>query len=407
MLEKKYQYPIILVPGLCAYGEKGLGKVFPYFGKAARIIREEGLECHVATFTSLAGIWNRTCELYAQIVGGTVDYGQAHSERYGTERYGASYEGFVSALDGDHKISLLAYGFGAPVVRLLAYLLEYGSKKEQKTGEEISPLFQGGNGEAIHAIVTLAGNNDGTTFFQAADYYVPFTKALTIGIWGAKSLVASAKGLFKDAPKSTPYGNLIDIAVNGSGNLKFLNIDKELLEKYQNAGRDNVFFDAGLEGMAQLNKLLKTNPNVYYVSYTGEVTKDANEYLPKLKKKHGNPLTTKKKGKLLDLSVPTKAAGITAPAALLIGFFKNYLPDAPIVTPVYQCNDGFMPTNCALAPSTEEYTSFHYFDRCVPGVWYQMPIEEKNHLAYLGLFQKAEAYKDQVEDVLDILCNIG
>lgn len=408
MLEKKYQYPVILVPGLCAYGENGLGKVLPYFGKASQLIREEGLECYTVTFGSLSGVWDRACELYAQIVGGTVDYGQAHSERYGTERYGATYEGFVKNWDSTNKISLVAYGFGAPVVRLLAHLLEYGSVKEQRTGDDISPLFRGQMGDYIHAIVTLAGNNDGTTFFQAADYYVPWcTKALTLAAWGGKSLIASVKEMVKDTPKSTPYGNVLEVAVNGSGNYKFLNLDKDLLEKYETAGRDNLFFDAGLEGMAQLNKLLKINPNVYYVSYTGEVTKDANDYIPKKKATHGNPFTTKKKEKLLDFSVPTKKAGILAPLSLFIGTFKNYLPDAPLVTPVYQCNDGFMPTNCALAPSTEEYTSFHYLDTCRPGVWYQMPIEERNHLAFLGLFQKKEAYQDLVEDYLDILCNIG
>ena len=32
--------------------------------------------------------WDRACEVYAQLVGGTVDYGKAHSEKYGHERYG-------------------------------------------------------------------------------------------------------------------------------------------------------------------------------------------------------------------------------------------------------------------------------------------------------------------------------
>ncbi len=383
---KKYDYPVILVPGLCAYGESGLGKNLPYFGQTAKLLRAQGLTCHTATFTALNGVWDRACELYAQIIGGTVDYGAAHAEKYGTNRFGVSYPGFVSNWNNTNKVSLVAYGFGAPVARLLAYLLENGSKKEQESGAaDISPLFKGGMGESINVIITLAGDNDGTTFFQALDEYVPFTETATKLIWKAKSL-------FRGEDKLT-YGELTDAR----------------LEKYLNAGRDNLFFDVGLEGMAQLNKLLKINPNVYYVSFTGETSKNVKEFLPELKtKKHGNPFTDKKINLLdVNLDIPTLASGILAPFALLIGTYKNYLPEKPVATPVYHANDGFMPTNCALAPSTEEYTSFRYLDECRPGVWYQMPIEAMNHLAFLGYFVKKDKFQNFVLDLADILTDIG
>lgn len=391
MTEKRNTYPIILVPGLFGYGDTGLGKVLPYFGKAAQYIKEEGLDCYTADFTPLAGVWDRACELYAQIVGGTVDYGEAHAKKYGTERFGSTYPGFVKNLNEDNKVTLVAYGFGAPVARLLAFLLENGSKKEQATEGNISPLFQGGNGASIHAVVTLAGNNDGTTFFQALDSFVPFTKFATLGIWGATSVLAALTG-----KKANPYGNL-DLFDMG-----------EQLDKYVGAERDNLFFDCSLEGMAQLNKLMKPNKNAYYIAFTGEVTKDVMDLLPKKKaKKHGNPFTTKQKDLLnVELSVPTMDAGVLAPTALLLGTFKNYLPNAPIVTPVYHGNDGLIPTNCALAPSTEDYTSFRYVEACKPGVWYQMPIEAKNHLNYIGLFAKKDEYKAMVADIVDIVCNL-
>ena len=77
MIDKKSSYPVILVPGVLGYGDDvKLSKVMPYFGtmsaSAAKTIRSLDIPCLTATFTPAAGIWERTCELYAQIAGGTV-----------------------------------------------------------------------------------------------------------------------------------------------------------------------------------------------------------------------------------------------------------------------------------------------------------------------------------------------
>ena len=75
MIDKKSSYPVILVPGVLGYGDDvKLSKVVPYFGtmsaSVAKTIRSLDLDCYIATFTPAAGIWERTCELYAQIAGG-------------------------------------------------------------------------------------------------------------------------------------------------------------------------------------------------------------------------------------------------------------------------------------------------------------------------------------------------
>ena len=177
MIDKKSSYPVILVPGVLGYGDDvKLSKVMPYFGtmsaSAAKTIRSLDIPCLTATFTPAAGIWERTCELYAQIAGGTVDYGAAYSKRNGIPRYGKTYDGFVedwgklNEFGKYNKVTLVAHAFGAPVARMLAYLMAFGSQKEQAEGGDVSPLFLGGNSKAVHAVVTLAGNNDGTTLIH-------------------------------------------------------------------------------------------------------------------------------------------------------------------------------------------------------------------------------------------------
>ena len=148
MFQQKNAYPVILVPGVVSYS-----------GKVKKIIESMDLEVYTPSFGLTSGIWDRACELYAQIMGGTVDYGAAHAEQYGTARYGKTYEGFVTNWSNTNKVTLIAHGAGAPVARLLVYLLTYGSVKEQAAGGDISPLFQGCMGTAVHAVVTLAGVN--------------------------------------------------------------------------------------------------------------------------------------------------------------------------------------------------------------------------------------------------------
>ena len=119
MFEHKNLYPVVLVPGVVGYSEDTLpGKIIPCFGTTAtsvsKVIRSMGMECHTASFGLVSGIWDRTCELYAQIFGGRVDYGEAHSKHTGHARFGNFYPKMFT--EAPEKINLIAYGFGAPVV---------------------------------------------------------------------------------------------------------------------------------------------------------------------------------------------------------------------------------------------------------------------------------------------------
>ena len=69
MFEHKNEYPVILIPGVVAYGENTKAhKVFPYFGLTStgwqRVISDSmGVECHTVSFELLSSVWDRACEL--------------------------------------------------------------------------------------------------------------------------------------------------------------------------------------------------------------------------------------------------------------------------------------------------------------------------------------------------------
>lgn len=89
-------YPFVFVHGLMGWGERSmLDPIMPYWGMTTgnlmKYLNSKGYESYAAQVGPLSGAWDRACELYAQLVGGTVDYGAAHSAAKGHDRYGITY----------------------------------------------------------------------------------------------------------------------------------------------------------------------------------------------------------------------------------------------------------------------------------------------------------------------------
>ena len=398
MIEKNNDYPVILVPGMFGYGEKNyLSYVCPYFGtiggNGPYLVNTAGLDCHTAEFRILSGVYERACELYAQITGTTVDYGAAYAAAHNTARFGRKYTtpfvpdwGKENENGKINKVTLIAHGFGVTVARYLVFLLANGCAAEREMGySDISPLFVGGQNKAVHCVVSLAGINDGTTLFQAIDYYAE-------GVLEKVVDVAYKIDAFFDKRKGA-----------ASRKLK----GKDYLE--QKMG--NIFYEAGLDGMAEINAGISVVDDVYYLCYTGEVTQDYARYLPKPKfGKYENPFTSKSYQRQLnnefELTLPITRGFSVAPTAILLGRFKNYLPDAPIATERLHANDGFVNTDNSLAPSTEPVAAFSSINTAYPGKWYQMPIERNTHFEYIGFPVKRSEYKEFFLDVVSTAASL-
>ena len=88
----------------------GFPRIFPS-QDYLQLFRDKGHQVLYATVGPVSSNWDRACELYAQILGTRVDYGKAHSEKYGHERFGKNFtgEGFYSQWDGNHKIHFVGH----------------------------------------------------------------------------------------------------------------------------------------------------------------------------------------------------------------------------------------------------------------------------------------------------------
>ena len=94
-------YPYIFVHGMGGWSPTNrFYEMSPYWGGGLwlsdndliKILNDQGIEAYAPAVGPLSSAWDRACELYAQLVGGTVDYGEAHSKAHGHDRFGFTYE---------------------------------------------------------------------------------------------------------------------------------------------------------------------------------------------------------------------------------------------------------------------------------------------------------------------------
>ena len=137
------KYPLIFVHGMFGWGSAiGIDKKAPYWGGTTGNLMEFltscNYECYSASVGPVASAWDNACELYAQLTGNMVDYGKAHSEECGHERYGTDYTGraLIDSFSSEEKINLLGHSFGGATVRLFASIMEKGAEAEIKATPE-------------------------------------------------------------------------------------------------------------------------------------------------------------------------------------------------------------------------------------------------------------------------------
>ncbi len=168
------EYTYVFVHGLMGWGEYDTQyKFMPYWGMFGgdliAYLNRQGVDCAAASVAPTSSAWDRACELYAQLTGTVTDYGEAHSEKYGHERYGTDFTGkaLIDSWSAEDKINILGHSFGGATVRTLAHLMANGSEEERLATDkdELSELFTGGKADWIYSLTALAAPHNGTTTY--------------------------------------------------------------------------------------------------------------------------------------------------------------------------------------------------------------------------------------------------
>ena len=335
-------YPFIFVHGMGGWGpDNPFYEISPYWGGGLsvgsgtdliKILNEQGIEAYAPSVGPLSSAWDRACELYAQLTGTVVDYGEAHSKAHGHDRYGFNYEG--KATMGEpwnlkDKINLVGHSFGGATVRLLTSLLAFGDADEiAETGENTSALFTGGH-DCVHSCITLSAPHNGS---QVANYLVdPQVTMLIMAaalnmiglIFGNEFLVFSFQlGHHGLTPEEDEFRALPNLPA--------------IWNFY--ASNDNCGYDMTLRGAAELNEKIKLAPNTYYYSYTTANTQG-----------------------ILGYQLPDKGLSpIFYISSMMLAATKGLTIDGIKIEGDWSVNDGIVPLASALYPSCDADTALSY-----------------------------------------------
>ncbi|GEM_PF-73201 len=377
IMEEPVQYPYVLVHGLGGWGpESGINDMVPYWGASTGNLREylagEGYAVFEASVGPFSSTWDRACELYAQLTGTKVDYGEAHAEANGHSRYGRTYnkplfEGWGTKTQGGQtvKINLVGHSYGGPTIRLLASLLANGADEEvAKSGDSVSSLFKGGKGDWINSVTALCSPNNGSTLFLILDKYkltdtiLDFCLAFA-GITGNTAANGFLDFHLEQFGITQAPGEETDIAGM-----------KDALRRVFETGTDNAAFDVSPDNAAEMNKRIGLVDGVAYFSFAYSTTKE---------------------GALTGNQVPeSDTLLILYPLALMIGSYTEDTSAAYQIDKTWQPNDGLVNVVSAQYPLGDEWKAFDK-ENIERGKWNVMPIRNGDHGTVIGLNAGAEA----------------
>ena len=392
--EEKNKYPFVFVHGLNGWGEgEGINSIVPYWGATScdlmEYLGEEGYECYSASVGPFSSAWDRACELYAQLAGTTVDYGEAHSKEHNHLRYGRTYDeplvenwGSLDKNGKIQKVHLIGHSFGGTTARLLVELLTNGNEAERKATPkgEISELFTGGKGDWVESVTTICTPHNSST-----SYYI----ALVLGVLEIlpvfSAIYASTLG------RGPLNGTYVDFHLEQFGMTNIPGQDNaggyfRSIANYLKNSDDSAQYDLTPEGAQAVNDMISINKDVYYISYAFSTTKEL---------------------ELTGINVPYITTNpIIAPVALIAGntpeftdFYTGQLYDSS-----WHSNDALVNTVSALYPFDEPHRE--YDGRFEKGVWNVMPVQRGDHGQAIGLLTDRKETKAFYLELAGMLCGL-
>ena len=381
--EKGNDYPIVLVHGLFGWGGTEIANLNYWggFSSLQEMLTGAGYEVYTPSIGPVASNWDRACELYAYLVGGTVDYGQYHSAQNGHSRYGRTFKGVLPELndaDSTLKIHLVGHSMGGETIRMLAQLLENGDPDEMRatTDGSISKLFTGTCRHWIESITTLCTPHDGSQYDgKVYNEEEPLVHRFVAALSAATGMNINEENLGLDF-KLDQWGLVREPGESYESYIHRV----ENSNLWKDDVKDLSVYDLSPDGAAVLNSYAKAQDDIYYFSVACSDTYRSavypHHYLPY---SNINPLMKK--------------------SATYMGSYKNYAAGHVKIDESWWENDGIVSVRSAQYPhegSSDRYNLNYgtengvmtFKDGTEKGVWnYIEKIDRTDHINMVGQFQ--------------------
>lgn len=259
---------IIFVHGLFGWGPgDGMSRILPYWGEALAQFDGGPFATHEAKVGPVSSFHDRACELYAQIRGRRVDYGEDHSRSAGHARISPTLnfegKGLVPDWSAKNPVILIGHSAGAQTCLTLQRLLREGlwNAPGDATGADW-----------VEAIVCVAGVLNGSllTYVFGCDksdgqlhHGLPaqtISSLLTLTAL-AKTDLDFAPGLVDLWLDHWPDGAGASASMNWFQSSDFVK------------GTDNLAYDLTLQGCRAANDRFEANPETHYLSLVTGATR--------------------------------------------------------------------------------------------------------------------------------------
>eukprot|EP01104_Vermistella_antarctica_P018414 TRINITY_DN6807_c0_g1_i1.p1 TRINITY_DN6807_c0_g1~~TRINITY_DN6807_c0_g1_i1.p1 ORF type:complete len:581 (-),score=148.54 TRINITY_DN6807_c0_g1_i1:51-1793(-) len=380
-------YPVVLVHGFLGWGPTELFG-YKYWGgtsDTAADLNAQGHHVVTAVVGPFSSVWDRTCELYAQLVGVKVDYGLAHSTQHGHLRFGQDFTGqaLLPGLGSDAmpKANFVCHSLGGATCRLLAHLLAHGSEDEQDSGAaDVSALFQGDK-HWIHTITTLSAPHDGISLLQAEDKALPFAKNLLFALGALAGVGGEGEAEVYDF-KMQQWG-----LERMEGESFTAYSDRVFASSaFGPDNQDTALTDLSVKGAFALNGYVAAEPDIYYLSYSTVAT-------------YRSPFS---KHQLPEL--------FTFPgcwsASTVIGSYTGEVPGITDITSAWWPNDCLVSQVSQTWPKVGSVDAGQNFDGTfVRGAWsFMANFPSWDHFDIVGMGDKNIKYK--ARDLVSLLMTI-
>jgi len=265
--------PVVFCHGLFGWGDTELGG-YPYFFCAQKLKEEQRDSLPPFLFPAtgpISSLHDQACELFYQLKGGRVNFGGAHSEKFGHARYARDYTGkaLYPEWDENHPLDFVSHSMGAPVVRMLQYLLETGFFAAE---DEVA---YGTSSRWVRSLTTLSGVHNGSTLT-----WILGASEETGLIQKDAYLVRIVADLLERyaqlQSKYTKLGEWYDLQLDqwglASGGTSRLDLQKLFSEPVFIESEDWALYDLSLNAMENWNRVLVEYPGTWYFSYVTRST---------------------------------------------------------------------------------------------------------------------------------------
>ncbi len=387
------RYPIIMVHGLFGWGNDELYGINYWGGSESlkQILTSKGYTVYTPTIGSVSSNWDRACELYAYIKGGIVDYGEAHSKKYGHSRYGRTYPGVYPEfgnLDSSNqieKVHLIGHSMGGQTVRVLAQLLENGDADEinNTPSNNISLLFTG-NHHWVNSITTIATPHDGSQASHMQESIEPLAHDFFAAM--------AVQGGFVNSNNPSFDFKLDQWGLKKEPSESFQSYYKSVVtSNIWKSTKDLSVWDLAPEGAKELNSWVKAQSDIYYFSLACEDSHKSLFTHYEIPNLNMNPL-------LLSSSY-------------FMGSYINNIPGDVHIDSTWWKNDGIVSLVSATYPKVGSNDKMvQYNGTPQKGVWnYLGEIDNTDHIEVVGLshFKTRKYLENKYIDLAKMLSSLN